>query len=151
VTVPDTRVPHQARLRRSDRRVAAATRSTLRIAPVIHHPASLLARTRLLMDGDTTWQHLASGRHRLARSAALNLLLRWCARARSTGILNREFYIRHGTYPRRIWPDVCPRDTEMFGAARAERRSCPARMTASCRSGFVGFAIPVAAFRSDTT
>ena len=81
----------------------------------------LLARTRLLMYGDTTWQHSSSGRHRIARSAALNLLLRLCAGAVSTGTFNREFYIRHGMDPYRIWPGVCPADTEMFGAARAGR------------------------------
>ena len=86
----------------------------------------LLARTRLLMYGDTTWQHSSSGRHRMARSVALNLLLRRCAGAVSTGTFNREFYIRHGMDPRRIWPGVCPADTEMFGAARAGRAACPA-------------------------
>ena len=55
----------------------------------------------------------------------LGLLLRRCAGAVSTGTFNREFYIRHGMDPHRIWPGVCPADTEMFGAARAER--LPAR------------------------
>jgi glycosyltransferase involved in cell wall biosynthesis len=82
----------------------------------------LLARVPLLMYGDTTWQHSSSGRHRVGRALALNLLLRRCAGAMSTGTFNREFYIRHGMDPRRIWPGVCPVDTEMFAAARAERR-----------------------------
>ena len=82
----------------------------------------LLARTRLLIYGDTTWQNSASGRHRVARSAVLRLLLRRCAGAVSTGTFNREFYIQHGMDPGRIWPGVCPADTEMFGAARAGRR-----------------------------
>ena len=83
----------------------------------------LLARTRLLMYGDTTWQHSTSGRHRMVRSAALSLLLRRCAGAVSTGTFNREFYIRHGMDPRRIWPGVCPADTEHVrgGAGRAPR------------------------------
>ena len=81
----------------------------------------LLTRIPVLMYGDTTWQHSSSGRHHMARSAALNLLLRRCAGAVSTGTFNREFYIRHGMDPRRIWPGVCPADTGMFAAARAER------------------------------
>jgi glycosyltransferase involved in cell wall biosynthesis len=98
----------------------------------------LLARTRLLMYGDTTWQHSGSGRHRLARSAALHLLLRRCAGAVSTGTFNREFYIRHGMDPRRIWPGVCPADTETFGAARAERRSLRGTDDGELRIGFAG-------------
>ena len=82
----------------------------------------LLARVPLLMYGDTTWQHSSSGHRRAVRALALNLLLRRCAGAVSTGTFNREFYIRHGMDPRRIWPGVCPVDTEAFAAARAERR-----------------------------
>ena len=98
----------------------------------------LLARTRLLMYGDTTWQHSTSGRHRMVRSVALNLLLRRCAGAVSTGTFNREFYIRHGMDPRRIWPGVCPADTEMFGAARAGRLSLPGAGDGELRIGFAG-------------
>jgi glycosyltransferase involved in cell wall biosynthesis len=98
----------------------------------------LLARTRLLMYGDTTWQHSTSGRHRMARSAALGLLLRRCAGAVSTGTFNREFYIRYGMDPRRIWPGVCPADTELFGAARAGRRSRPDPDDSALRIGFAG-------------
>ena len=82
----------------------------------------LLARIPLLMYGDTTWQHSSRGRRGMARSAALKLLLRWCTGAVSTGTFNREFYIRHGMDPRRIWPSVCPADTDMFGEARVERQ-----------------------------
>ena len=98
----------------------------------------LLTRTRLLMYGDTTWQHSASGRHRLARSAALRLLLRQCTGAVSTGTFNREFYIRHGMDPRRIWPGVCPADTELFGMARTGRRSPPDESHGELRIGFAG-------------
>lgn len=82
----------------------------------------LLARIPLLMYGDTTWQHPSGGRHRTVRYAALRLLLPRCAGAVSTGTFNREFYIRYGMDPRRIWPGVCPADTDMFAAARAERQ-----------------------------
>jgi len=98
----------------------------------------LLARTPLLMYGDATWQHPSSGRHRVARSAALGLLLRWCAGAVSTGTFNREFYIRHGMDPRRIWPGVCPADTEQFGAARAGRRGLVGPGDGELRIGFAG-------------
>jgi glycosyltransferase involved in cell wall biosynthesis len=98
----------------------------------------LLARTRLLMYGDTTWQHSSGERHRVARSAALSLLLRLCAGAVSTGTFNREFYIRHGMNPRRIWPGVCPADTELFGAARARRHGPPGAGSGELRIGFAG-------------
>ena len=97
----------------------------------------LLARTRLLMYGDTTWQHSGSGWHRIARDVALNLLLRRCAGAVSTGTFNREFYIRYGMEPSRIWPGVCPADTEMFGAARAGDRM-PGGGDGELRIGFAG-------------
>ena len=98
----------------------------------------LLARTRLLMYGDTTWQHSSSGRHRVARSAALSMLLRRCTGAVSTGTFNREFYIRYGMDPSRIWPGVCPADTEMFEAARAGHRSLPGASDGDLRIGFAG-------------
>ncbi len=98
----------------------------------------LLARTQLLMYGDTTWQYSTSGRHRVARFAALNLLLRRCAGAVSTGTFNREFYIQHGMDPSRIWPGVCPADTELFGAARTGRRGMPGAGGGELRIGFAG-------------
>ena len=102
----------------------------------------LLARPRLLMYGDTTWQHSTSGRHRVTRFVMLNLLLRQCTGAVSTGTFNREFYIRHGMDPRRIWPGVCPADTEMFRAARTGRRSLPGTIDGELRIGFAGKLIP---------
>jgi glycosyltransferase involved in cell wall biosynthesis len=98
----------------------------------------LLARTPLLMYGDATWQHSSSGRHHMARWAALGLLLRRCAGAVSTGTFNREFYIRYGMDPRRIWPGVCPADTELFGVARAGRRGRPDPDDGELRIGFAG-------------
>ena len=95
----------------------------------------LLARIPLLMYGDTTWQHSASGGHSMARSAALNLLLRRCAGAVSTGTFNREFYIQHGMDPGRIWPGVCPAETDTFGEARAERQPST---DGELRIGFAG-------------
>jgi glycosyltransferase involved in cell wall biosynthesis len=99
----------------------------------------LLARIPLLMYGDTTWQHSSSGRRSMARTAALNVLLRRCAGAVSTGTFNREFYIRYGMDPRRIWPGVCPADTGTFAAARAERQPRPG---GELRIGFAGKLIP---------
>jgi glycosyltransferase involved in cell wall biosynthesis len=99
---------------------------------------SQLTRTRLLLYGDTTWQHASSGRHRTTRGAALRLLLPRCAGAVSTGTFNREFYIRYGMDPRRIWAGVCPADTEMFGAARAGRHGDDGEL----RIGFAGKLIP---------
>ena len=98
----------------------------------------LLTRTRLLMYGDSTWQHSTTGRHRMVRSVALNVLLRWCAGAVSTGTFNRDFYIQHGMNPCRIWPGVCPADTELFGAARAGRHGLPSAGDGELRIGFAG-------------
>ena len=98
----------------------------------------LLTRIPLLMYGDTTWQNSASGRHRVARSAALRLLLRRCAGAVSTGTFNREFYIQHGVNPRRIWPGVCPADIEMFGTARAAHRGLRVAGDNELRIGYAG-------------
>jgi glycosyltransferase involved in cell wall biosynthesis len=103
---------------------------------------SLLTRTRLLLYGDTTWQHSASGRHRLARSIVLRLLMSQCAGAVSTGTFNREFYILHGMDPRCIWPGVCPADTELFGTARTERRRQSGEGDGELRIGFAGKLIP---------
>jgi glycosyltransferase involved in cell wall biosynthesis len=77
------------------------------------------SRTRLLLYSDATWQHASRGRHPVLRPVALRLLMWLCAGAVSTGTINREFYIRHGMDPRRIWPGVCPADTESFASARA--------------------------------
>ena len=87
---------------------------------------SMLTRTRLLMYSDATWQHASRGRHPVLRSVALRLLMRSCAGAVSTGTINREFYIWHGMNPRRIWPGVCPGDTESFGRVRADQGGDPA-------------------------
>lgn len=98
----------------------------------------LLTRTRLIMYGDATWQHSASGRHGMVRSAALSLLMRRCAGAVSTGTFNREFYIKYGVDPRRIWPGVCPADTDLFRAARAGPRGMSGADHGELRIGFGG-------------
>ena len=99
----------------------------------------LVARIPVLMYGDTTWQHSSSGRRCTTRNVALDLLLRWCAGAVSTGTFNREFYIQHRVDPRRIWPGVCPADTDTFGAARAGRQPGAG---GGLRIGFAGKLIP---------
>lgn len=98
----------------------------------------LLTRTRLLIYGDTTWQHSARDRHRVARSVALNILTRACAGAVSTGTFNREFYIRYGMDPRRISPGVCPVDTEVFKQARADLSEAAHNNDHALRIGFAG-------------
>jgi glycosyltransferase involved in cell wall biosynthesis len=98
----------------------------------------LLSRTRVLLYGDTTWQHASVGRHPLVRSVALRLLMRLCAGAVSTGTFNREFYIRYGMHPRFIWPGVCPADTELFGLARTNRCGPCEQGHPDLRIGFAG-------------
>jgi glycosyltransferase involved in cell wall biosynthesis len=98
----------------------------------------LLTRIPLLLYGDTTWQHSSGGRHRVIRSVLLNVLTRLCAGAVSTGTFNREFYIRHGMDPRRIFHGVCPADTEFFGQARANLDGIAAEPGRHLRIGFAG-------------
>jgi hypothetical protein len=43
-----------------------------------------------------------------------------------------------GVDPRRIWPGVCPADTELFGAARADRHGMPDAGHGALRIGFAG-------------
>ena len=107
----------------------------------------VFARTRLLLYGDTTWQHSTRGRHPVLRSVLLRVLMRMSAGAASTGTFNREFYISHGMDPRRIWPSVCPADTESFGSARAPAPeaadlAAPGAGDRPLRIGFAGKLIP---------
>ena len=98
----------------------------------------LLTRTPILLYGDTTWQHSARGRHPIARAGMLRALMHVCTGAISTGAFNREFYIRYGMNPRRIWPGVCPADTEFFKQARADDPPMPSTSDGQLRIGFAG-------------
>lgn len=98
----------------------------------------LLTRTRLLLYGDTTWQHSSRGRRPLLRSVALRILIHLCTGAISTGTFNREFYIRNGMDPRRIYPGVCPADTETFGDAWSAGVEVSCSSDRSLRIGFAG-------------
>ena len=97
-----------------------------------------ITRTRMVLYGDTTWQHASRGRHRVLRPLALLVLMRLADGALSTGTFNREFYIRYGMNPRRIWPGVCPADTDLFGQARASRNRVDNASTRGLRIGFAG-------------
>ena len=98
----------------------------------------LLTRTRLLLYGDTTWQHSSRGRRPVFRSVALRVLTHLCAGAVSTGTFNREFYIRYGMDPRHIWPGVCPADTETFGDAGPDGAEPSSSSDRPLRIGFAG-------------
>jgi glycosyltransferase involved in cell wall biosynthesis len=102
----------------------------------------LLTRTKLLLYGDSTWQHSSNGRHPVLRSMALRLLMCLCTGAVSTGTFNREFYIRYGMHPRRIWSGVCPADTDTFGEARANHIIEAGALDRTVRIGFAGKLIP---------
>jgi len=97
-----------------------------------------VSRTRMLLYGDTTWQHSSRGRHPMVRSVVLRTLMRVADGALSTGTFNREFYIRYGMHPRRIWPGVCPADTAPFGHARAVRGRSVGGDAAGLRIGYAG-------------
>ena len=97
------------------------------------------ARIPVVLYGDTTWQHSAAqGRHRVLRALLLRGLMRASAGAVSTGTFNREFYISRGMDPRRIWPGVCPADTELFGMARPGGAAPPGAEPLPLRIGFAG-------------
>lgn len=102
----------------------------------------LLTRTRLVLYGDSTWQHSSCGRRTMVRSMALRVLMRCCAGAISTGTFNREFYLLHGMDPRRVWPGVCPADTESFARARRDRHDDQSLPDTPVRIGFAGKLIP---------
>jgi glycosyltransferase involved in cell wall biosynthesis len=97
-----------------------------------------VSRIRMLLYGDTTWQHASRGRHPVLRSVALRMLMRCADGALSTGTFNREFYIRYGMHPRRIWPGVCPVDTALFGQARADRDLTVQGEVSGLRIGYAG-------------
>jgi glycosyltransferase involved in cell wall biosynthesis len=98
----------------------------------------LLTHTRILLYGDTTWQHSSRGRQFVLRSVALRALMHLSAGAISTGTFNREFYIQHGMNPRRIWPGVCPADTNTFGDARSDLGAPSTSASQPLRIGFAG-------------
>ena len=98
----------------------------------------LLTRTRLLLYGDATWQHASRGRHPVLRSLALRILMLKSFGAISTGTFNREFYIRCGMEPHRIWPGVCPADTEAFEHARVGSARLTDAADRPVRIGFAG-------------
>jgi glycosyltransferase involved in cell wall biosynthesis len=68
----------------------------------------------------------------------LRALLHFSEGAISTGTFNREFYIRHGIDPRRIYSGVCPADTETFGNARIDSSSVGSPTAQPLRIGFAG-------------
>src|SRR6202044_3598450 len=82
------------------------------------------------------------GRYSRLRSVALRMLMHLSAGAISTGTFNREFYIRHGMDPRRIWPGVCPADTKTFGEARSGDAAAVSSGDQPLRIGFAGKLIP---------
>jgi len=102
----------------------------------------MLARVPILLYGDSTWQHPTGGRGGLIRAVLLRAVTMLCSGAVSTGTFNREFYIRYGMHPRRIWPGVCPADTEAFEGARTEARNDKAASPHHLSIGFAGKLIP---------
>jgi glycosyltransferase involved in cell wall biosynthesis len=72
----------------------------------------------------------------------LRILMHSCNGAVSTGVFNREFYIRYGMNPRHISPGVCPADTEMFENAYNESRKASRSVDRQLRIGFAGKLIP---------
>jgi glycosyltransferase involved in cell wall biosynthesis len=95
--------------------------------------------TPLLYYGDSTWQHAAGTWNAQIRKFVLRALFWAAAGAISTGTFNREFYIFHGLDPARVYPGVCPADTEFFSAA-VQRPSRGARSPGDDRALIIGFA-----------
>jgi glycosyltransferase involved in cell wall biosynthesis len=98
----------------------------------------VLARIRVLLYGDSTWQHSIRGRHRVSRWLLLRILMHLCSGAVSTGVFNREFYIRNGMNPRQIFSGVCPADTEMFERAHNDNQRAAQAGHRELRIGFAG-------------
>lgn len=88
---------------------------------------SLATRTKVLLYGDSTWQAPTRPRLLWVRALLLRVLFRLVDGALSTGTFNREFYIRHGLHPSRIFTGVYPADVAHYrrhadrAAARAQR------------------------------
>lgn len=103
-----------------------------------------ISGTKLLLYGDSTWQHSKRTWRGFVRSRLLRCLMRVCSGAVSTGTFNREFYICHGLDPRLIWPGVCPADVDAFADARRSNRvTCVDREHAGVvKVGFAGKFIP---------
>jgi len=103
----------------------------------------LLTGTRILLYGDSTWQHPSLGWRRAARAVGLHVLTRVCTGAISTGVFNREFYIMYGMNPRSIWPGVCPADTGLFGQSRRDSHSAIRAGSQQLCIGFAGKLIEI--------
>lgn len=101
---------------------------------------ALIRKRKLLLYGDSTWQHDRRGLTGMVRSGLLRLLFRLSAGALSTGSFNREFYIRHGMHPAAIAAGVCPVDTAFYGSAR--RRDRVPMEDGPLAVGFAGKLIP---------
>lgn len=83
---------------------------------------ALARRRKLLLYGDSTWQHERTSARGLVRSALLRPLFAVSSGAVSTGTFNREFYIRHGMHPAAIAKGVYPADIALYAKAREGRR-----------------------------
>jgi glycosyltransferase involved in cell wall biosynthesis len=103
----------------------------------------LLTGTRILLYGDSTWQHPSLGWRRAARAVGLHILTRVCTGAVSTGVFNREFYLMYGMNPRSIWPGVCPADTGLFGQSRIASGGAIRAGSQQLRIGFAGKLIEI--------
>ena len=81
-------------------------------------PWCLLTRTPFLFYGDTSWQHDSTGFRAWLRHRMLRVAFRLASGALSSGAFNREFYIRLGMHPARIFDSVYPIDVDSYAAAR---------------------------------
>lgn len=98
---------------------------------------ALATHRPLFLYSDTTWQHERRALKHGLRGGVLRLVSMKGARAISTGAFNREFYIRHGMHPSRIFEGVCPADVELYTAARGNEQS-----GRGFRIGYAGKLIP---------
>lgn len=78
--------------------------------------AAQAAGTPLLLYSDTDVRHAASTPREPLRRAALSWLCSAAAGALCTGTFNRDFYVRLGISPERLWPSPLAVDIDRFGA-----------------------------------
>ena len=102
-----------------------------------------LLRIPFLLYGDTDVRDTGSGRIRAARSFALTWLCRHASGALYTGTFNRDFYIRHGMTPERLWFSPWAIDNGRF--AKPDREKARALLGLDetvCYFLFVGTLLP---------
>jgi glycosyltransferase involved in cell wall biosynthesis len=96
-----------------------------------------------LLYGDTDVRDPGSSRTRTIRSVAMSWLCQHASGALYTGTFNRDFYIRHGMSPERLWFSPWAVDNERFASRDREKaRASLGLDDGVCYFLFVGTLVP---------